>query len=56
MKTTLPVRIRIARFIEERYVHRARPLYLPELAVFGLIVLVTIWPLMSLAAAMELVR
>jgi hypothetical protein len=51
MKTTMPMRWRIARFIENRYVHRARPHYLPELAGFGVILLFAVWPMLSLLAA-----
>jgi len=51
MKTTMPIRWRISRFLEERYVHRARPHYLPELAAFGIILILAVWPMLSLAAA-----
>jgi hypothetical protein len=48
---------RIARFIENRYVHRARPHYLPELAGFGVLLLFAVWPMLSLlAAALERMR
>jgi hypothetical protein len=51
MKTTKPIGQRISRFLEERYVHRARPNYFPELAVFGIILIFGIWPMIWLAAA-----
>jgi hypothetical protein len=44
---------RIARFIENRYVQRARPHYLPELTAFGIILILAVWPMLSLAAALE---
>ncbi len=56
MKTTTPIRQRIARFIENRYVHRAHPHYLPELALFGVILIVAVWPMLSLVAALETIR
>jgi hypothetical protein len=56
MKTTMPMRVRISRFLEERYVHRAQPHYFPELALFGLTVIIAVWPMVSLASAMEAVR
>jgi len=42
---------RIARFIETRYVHRARPHYLPELAGFGVLLILVVWPMVTLLAA-----
>ena len=56
MKTTMPIGQRISRFLEERYVYRARPHYLPELALFGLILILAAWPMLSLAAALNLLR
>lgn len=56
MKSHVPVRARIARFLSDRYAQRERPNYIPELLIFGAIVLAAIWPMLSLVAAMELVR
>jgi hypothetical protein len=57
MKTTMPIGQRISRFLEERYVHRAHPNYLPELAAFGVILLLGVWPMLSLVArALETMR
>jgi len=57
MKTTMPIWWRIARFIENRYVHRARPSYLPELAGFGVILILAVCPmLLLLVAALERMR
>ena len=52
----MPMWWRIARFIENRYVQRARPDYLPELALFGVILILAAWPMLSLAAALDLLR
>jgi hypothetical protein len=57
MKTTMPIWWRIARFLENRYVHRARPHYLPELAGFGVLLILVVWPILSqLATALEKMR
>ena len=57
METRMPIGQRIARFIEERYVHRAEPHYLPELAGFGAILILVVWPMLSLVAmALERMR
>jgi hypothetical protein len=51
METRMPIGQRISRFLEERYVHRAQPHYLPELAGFGVILILAVLPMLSLAAA-----
>lgn len=57
METRMPIGQRISRFLEERYVHRAHPHYLPELAGFGLILVLAVWPMLSLVAlALERMR
>jgi hypothetical protein len=56
MKTTMPIGQRISRFLEERYVHRARPHYLPELAVFGVIAILAVWPVFLVVRALETMR
>ena len=56
LKRRLPLTQRISRFLEHQRVYGAQPRYLPELAVFGLIVIVTVWPMLSLLAAMETLR
>jgi hypothetical protein len=56
MKTMMPIRVRVSRFLDERYAQREQPHYFAELAVFGLIVIIAVWPILSLAAAMETVR
>jgi hypothetical protein len=57
METKMPIGQRISRFLEERYLHRARPHYLPELAGFGVILILAVWPMLSLVAtALEKMR
>jgi hypothetical protein len=57
METRIPIGQRISRFLEERYVHRARPNYGPELAGFGIILILAVWPMLSLVAmALERMR
>jgi hypothetical protein len=52
MKSTTPTRIRVRRFITDRYAYRAQPNYLSELVAFGTIVLTAFWPIFVLARAM----
>jgi len=53
----MPIGQRISRFLEERYLHRARPHYFPELAVFGIILILAVWPMLSLlATALQTMR
>lgn len=57
METRMPLGQRIARFLETRYVHRSQPHYLPELAGFGVILILVVWPMLSMvAAALERMR
>jgi hypothetical protein len=57
MESRMPIGQRIARFIETRYVHRAHPHYLPELAGFGVILILAVWPMLALVAtALEKMR
>jgi hypothetical protein len=52
MKSTTSTRIRVRRFITDRYAYRAQPNYLFELIAFGIIVLTAFWPIFVLASAM----
>ena len=52
MKSTTPTRIRVRRFITDRYAYRAQPNYMSELVAFGVIVLTAFWPIFVLASAM----
>jgi hypothetical protein len=51
MKSTTPTRIRVRRFITDRYAYRTQPNYISELVVFGIIVLSAAWPVFLLAGA-----
>jgi len=51
MKATNSIRLRALRFLSERFYHRERPAYIAELFLWGLIVILTSWPMWSLAAA-----
>lgn len=52
MKDTTPTRIRIRRFITDRYAYRTKPDFLPELVAFSLVLGVVAWPMVILAHAM----
>jgi hypothetical protein len=52
MKSTTPTRIRVRRFITDRYAYRTQPNYLSELVVFGIIVITAAWPVFVLVSAM----
>ena len=54
MKDTNSMRLRIARFLSDRYAYRTQPSYGSEMVVFGVIVLTAIWPILLLAQAMAL--
>ena len=57
METRMPIGQRISRFLEERYVHRGQPHYLPELAAFCVILILAVWPMLSMVAtALETMR
>ena len=56
MKTMTSTRKRASRFLGDRYAYRERPNYLPELVVFGVIVITATWPIFSLANAMAILR
>jgi len=51
MKDTTPTRIRIRRFITDRYAYRTKPDFLPELVAFAVVLIVICWPLFLLAHA-----
>jgi hypothetical protein len=56
MKNTTPLRIRLSRFITNRYAYRTQPNYLYELVAFSLLVLTAILPFFALAHAMAAIR
>jgi len=51
MKDTTPTRIRIRRFITDRYAYRSKPDFLPELIAFGVVIAVVSWPMFILMTA-----
>ena len=51
MKETTPTRIKIRRFITDRYAYRARPDFLPELVAFAVVLAVVTWPMFLVASA-----
>jgi hypothetical protein len=51
MKSTTPTRIKIRRFITDRYAYRSQPNFLLELIVIGIVVLTAVWPIFTLASA-----
>jgi hypothetical protein len=53
LKKTASLRQRVSRFVEDRSAYRDRPHFFPELILFAIIVIVAIWPMLSLPAAME---
>lgn len=56
LEPTTPLRIRVNRFLTDRYAYRDRANHLPELLVFGLVVIVALWPILSLAGILATVR
>ena len=51
-----PLRARISRFLSERYARREQPSVAAEFLLFAVIVLVSTWPMFTLAHVMELSR
>ena len=58
MKNTKPFRIRLSRFITDRYAYRTQPNYLYEFVAFAfaLVVLTAILPFFALAHAMAAMK
>jgi hypothetical protein len=56
MKNRTSTRIRVSRFLSERYVQRERPNYFPELGLFGIIVITAIWAILPLTNALAALR
>ena len=52
MKDTTPTRIRVRRFLTDRYAYRTQPNYLSELVAFGIVLFTAGWPILILAKAM----
>ena len=56
MNNPTSIRIRVSRFLDERYRLRDQSGYFAELFLWGAIVFVATWPLFTLFYAMELLR
>ena len=52
MEATNSMLLRVSRFFSDRYAYRAQPGYFTELAAFGAIVFMAIWPIILAAHAM----
>jgi hypothetical protein len=50
--TTNSMLVRVSRFFSDRYAYRAQPGSLTELAAFGTIVFIALWPIILVAHAM----
>jgi hypothetical protein len=53
-ETTNSMLVRVSRFFSDRYAYRVQPGYLSELAAFGTIVFIAVWPILLAAHAMAL--
>jgi len=53
---TTAIRVRVSRFLSERYQQRERPCCFADLFLWFLIVTTVAWPLFSLVQAMEMLR
>lgn len=51
-ETTNSMLVRVSRFFSDRYAYRAQPGYLSELAAFGTIVFIAVWPIILVAHAL----
>ena len=56
MKDKTSIRIRVSRFLSERYIQRERPNYFPELGLFGIMVITAIWSILPVANALAALR
>jgi hypothetical protein len=50
------MRLRVSRFLSERYTQRECPSYFAELFLLVLIVITATWPMFSLASAMLVIK
>ena len=53
-ETTNSMLVRVSRFFSDRYAYRAQPGYLSELAAFGTIVFIAVWPIILVAHALAM--
>ncbi len=53
-ETTNSTLVRVSRFFSDRYAYRTQPGYLSELAAFGMIIFMAVWPIILVAHALAL--
>ena len=56
MKNRIPRRIRVSRFLGERYRHGEGLIFVAELFLWGFIIILASWPMLLLAAALPTLR
>ena len=56
MSSFTTMRVRASRVLSERYHHRERPNYFADVILWGLIIILAVWPMLSLVAALERLR
>lgn len=56
MKNRIPLRIRVSRFLGERYRHGEGLIFVAELFLWGFIIILASWPMLLLAAALPTLR
>jgi hypothetical protein len=54
MESANSLLVRISRFLSDRYAYRTQPEYLSELAAFGIIIFIAVWPIILVAEAMAI--
>ena len=56
MNNMTSMRLRVSRFLSERYQQRERPCYFTDLFLWALIVIIATWPMFAVVHAMEMLR
>jgi hypothetical protein len=56
LNSKTPLRLRVSRFLSERYAQRERPSVAAEFILFAVTVLTATWPIFNLAHALGLSR
>ena len=51
-----PLKLRVVRFLRERYAQRERPSVAAEFITLAVIVVTTSWPLMAMVQALKFIR
>ena len=54
IENTNSMLVRVSRFFSDRYAYRAQPGYLTELAAFGTIIFIAVWPIILAAHAVAM--